>query len=123
MATAKTDILPLKISPKKIAKIINDPEKTAKAVNLLYVTDSDVGITRKKWGRGYRYTLEDKKVVDTTQLERIKKLVIPPAWKYVWICSIENGHLQVTGMDDKDRKQYIYHPIWIALRNQTKFTK
>ena len=123
MATPTTDTVLPKISPKKIAKIINDPEKTAKAVNLMYVTDSEEGITRKKWGRGFRYTFEEKKVADKKQLERIKKLVIPPAWRDVWICSIDNGHLQVTGMDDKNRKQYIYHPIWIALRNQTKFYK
>lgn len=123
MTTPKTDTLPKKFTPKQIAKILNDPEKTAKAVNLIYVSDSDNGILRKKWGRGYRYTFEEKKVADKTQLERINKLVIPPAWRNVWICSIENGHLQVTGMDDKDRKQYIYHPIWIALRNQTKFYK
>lgn len=123
MATTETDILPKMFSPKKITKIINDPEKAAKAVNLTYVTDSEDGIIRKKWGRGFRYTFAKKKVEDKTQLERIKKLVIPPAWRDVWICSIENGHLQVTGMDDKDRKQYIYHPIWIALRNQSKFYK
>ena len=123
MATPTTDILLPKISPKKIAKISNDPEKTAKAVNLIYVTDSEDGIIRKKSGRGFSYTFEEKKVADKKQLERIKKLVIPPAWRDVWICSIDNGHLQVTGMDDKNRKQYIYHPIWIALRNQTKFYK
>lgn len=75
MATAETiapNVLPKKISPKQIAKIINDPMKTAKAVNLVYVNDSDIGILRKKWGRGFRYTLEDKKVTDKAQLERIK---------------------------------------------------
>lgn len=121
MATTTTKTLPKQLTPKQISKIMNDPEKTAKAVNLMYVNDSTEGIKRSKWGRGYRYTYEDKKVVNKTQLERIKQLVIPPAWKNVWICPIENGHLQVTGFDDKKRKQYIYHPIWVALRNQTKF--
>lgn len=123
MVGPKTDIFPKKLSTKQIAKILNDPEKTAKAINLTYVTDSDIGIIRKKWGRGFRYTYEDKKVTEKRQLERIKKLVIPPAWRDVWICVIENGHLQATGVDFKDRKQYIYHPAWIALRNQTKFYK
>ena len=52
---------------------------------------------------------------------RIKHLVIPPAWERVWICKKENGHLQVTGYDAKNRKQYKYHPHWNALRNHTKF--
>ena len=121
MASAETELFPKTITPKKIAKILNDPKKTAKAVNLVYVNDSDKGILRKKWGKGFRYTFEEKKLTDKAQLERIKKLVIPPAWKNVWICTLENGHLQVTGWDEKERKQYIYHPAWIALRNQTKF--
>src|SRR5690606_3044738 len=54
-------------------------------------------------------------------LERIKKLAIPPAWEEVWICSIDNGHLQATGFDVKKRKQYRYHPLWNSLRNHTKF--
>ena len=121
MTTSATVVLPKKFSPKQISKIINDPEKTAKAVNLIYASDSVEGIIRKKWGSGFRYTYEEKKVTDKAQLERIKKLVIPPAWKGVWICSVENGHLQATGLDVKERKQYIYHPVWVALRNQTKF--
>jgi len=48
-------------------------------------------------------------------------LVIPPAWENVWICHLENGHLQATGVDVKNRKQYKYHSLWNALRNQTKF--
>lgn len=109
------------ILPEKISEIINDPEKSAKAVNLIYVSDSEEGIKRKKWGRGFRYTYKGEKVTNEKQANRIKKLVIPPAWRNVWICYNENGHLQVTGIDNKNRKQYIYHPIWIAMRNQTKF--
>ena len=121
MTTSTTDVFQKKLTPKQIAKIIDDPEKTAKAASLIYVTDSEKGIIRKKWGRGYRYTFENSKLTDKAQLARIQKLVIPPAWRGVWICSVENGHLQVTGLDDKERKQYIYHPVWVALRNQTKF--
>ena len=121
MATPTTDVLTRKFTPKQIAKIIDDPMKTAKAVNLVYVNDSHKGILRQKWGRGFRYTLEEKKLTEKSHLERIKTLVIPPAWKDVWICTLENGHLQVTGLDDKNRKQYIYHPVWVALRNQTKY--
>ena len=121
MSNKETILLPKELSPKQIAKIINDPEKTAEAVNLIYVNDSLDGIIRTKWGRGFKFTYQNRKLTDKKQIERVKKLVIPPAWKNVWICSVENGHLQVTGIDDKDRKQYIYHHVWVALRNQTKF--
>src|SRR5690606_31855707 len=64
-----------------------------------------------------------KPLTDKKTLERIEKLVIPPAWEEVRICPIANGHLQVTGKDVKQRKQYLYHPTWTRFRNQTKFYK
>lgn len=110
------------LSPKKIAKILHDPVNTAKAVNLVYVTDAETpGIIRKKRGAKFQYFLEDKEIKNKEVLDRIKKLVIPPAWEDVWICSLDNGHLQVTGMDAKKRKQYRYHPAWVALRNHSKY--
>lgn len=109
------------IPKSKISKIIHDPVKTAEAVDLIYVTDSEPGILRKKNGNGYSYLLKDKKLTDQSQIERIKKLVLPPAWEDVWICALHNGHLQATGFDIKKRKQYRYHPAWNALRNHTKF--
>ena len=56
-------------------------------------------------------------------LQRIKALVIPPAWTHVWICSSADGHLQATGIDLKKRKQYIYHPDWVTYRKNDKFEK
>jgi DNA topoisomerase I len=107
-----------KVSIKKVA---NDPEKTAHAVNLEYVTDDSPGISRKKNGKTFIYFFGDKKISDTEELLRIKSLVLPPAWEKVWICRLPNGHLQATGFDARNRKQYRYHPLWNALRNQTKF--
>ena len=111
----------IKISNKKIQSILHDAEKTAKAINLVYVCDKQPGITRLKKGESFQYFIGKKRVKDEEILERIKKLVIPPAWENVWICHLENGHLQVTGIDVKKRKQYKYHSSWNALRNQTKF--
>lgn len=111
----------VKIPKHKIKKIGSDPEKTAKAINLMYVSDTDAGITRVKNGEKFQYFFKDKKVEDDEALLRIKQLVIPPAWTNVWICPIENGHLQATGLDIKGRKQYKYHSGWNKFRNQTKF--
>ncbi|MBA2562761.1 MAG: DNA topoisomerase IB [Chitinophagaceae bacterium] len=112
---------PLKLSKKKIESIINDPEKSARAVNLIYVSDTDPGITRVKVGEKFEYFFKEKKIEDAEELLRIKHLVIPPAWQNVWICKLENGHLQVTGLDVKNRKQYRYHAQWNKVRSQTKF--
>lgn len=105
----------------ELAEIIKDAVKSAEAVNLMYINDSEPGIKRLKKGDGFEYILDDKKVKTKDELERIKSLVIPPAWTEVWICIHDNGHLQATGIDVKNRKQYRYHPHWNMLRNQTKF--
>jgi DNA topoisomerase IB len=54
-------------------------------------------------------------------LGRIAELVIPPAWRDVWICLDPRGHLQATGLDAAGRKQYLYHARWRAHRDRRKF--
>jgi len=110
------------LKPSKIVKIMKDPVASAKAVHLIYTTDAETaGITRKKTGKKYSYYKDGEKIRDKEEITRINKLVIPPAWENVWICALDNGHLQATGFDVKKRKQYCYHPLWSALRNHTKF--
>ncbi len=71
---------------------------------------------------GFRYVGADGKVIrKPAVLARIRALVIPPAWKDVWICSDARGHLQATGRDARGRKQYRYHPNWRTTRDETKF--
>lgn len=58
---------------------------------------------------------------DAETLERIRQLVIPPAWTEVWICARPGGHLQATGFDQRGRRQYLYHPDFRAQRDAAKF--
>lgn len=110
------------LKPSKIVKIMKDPVASAKAVHLIYTSDAETaGITRKKSGKKYAYYRDGEKIKNKEEITRINKLVIPPAWENVWICALDNGHLQATGIDLKNRKQYRYHPLWNALRNHTKF--
>ncbi len=109
------------IPKRKIKNILRDPVKTAEVINLVYVTDNIPGIIRKKSGNKHEYFKNEKLLDNEEELLRIKSLVIPPAWENVWICALHNGHLQATGNDAKNRKQYRYHPHWNALRNHTKF--
>jgi DNA topoisomerase-1 len=109
---------------KKLEKIGSDPKVTAKAAGLRYAANSDKGYFRIRNGNSFKYIdSERKNLKDKAVLERIQKLVIPPAWENVWICPYENGHLQVTGIDVKGRKQYRYHVNWNKIRNQSKFYK
>lgn len=106
----------------KLEKIGSDPKVTAKAIGLRYTSAASKGYHRIKKEKSFSYFDDDQKTVkDKLIIERINKLVIPPAWENVWICPYENGHLQVTGIDAKGRKQYRYHPNWNKIRNQSKF--
>lgn len=83
---------------------------------------SGPGIHRVKRGRGFSYVDDDGvKVAEPEVLGRIGELVIPPAWKDVWICPYPMGHIQATGMDAAGRKQYLYHPKWREQRDRAKF--
>jgi DNA topoisomerase-1 len=111
----------IKLTHKEFLKADRDNEQAAHIYNLHYVKDSEPGILRKKNGKTFKYFFEDRVLKEKKQLDRIKKLAIPPAWEKVWICRMENGHIQATGIDSKNRKQYRYHKLWNAMRNETKF--
>jgi DNA topoisomerase-1 len=110
-----------KLSHKQLLIADKDYKKAAIAASLKYVSDCDEGIRRVKKGKGYSYYYKGKMLRDREQLERIKKLAIPPSWSNVWICSYGDGHIQATGFDMNNRKQYRYHASWHSVRSDTKF--
>lgn len=111
----------IELSHKEFLKIDKDYSKAAKVADLTYVNDKAPGINRLKKGKGFIYIYDKKPLADASEIERIRKLAIPPAWTNVWICPKENGHIQATGFDIRGRKQYRYHAMWNTLRNETKF--
>jgi DNA topoisomerase I len=111
----------IELSHKEFLKIDRDYSKAAKVADLVYVNDKQPGINRLKKGKGFVYIYDDKPLKQKAEIERIRKLAIPPAWTNVWICPKESGHIQATGFDIRGRKQYRYHAMWNTLRNETKF--
>ena len=108
----------------KLPEIVKDPEESAKLARLRYVCDDKPGIKRQRAGKGFFYVgVKGEKISDEKTLARIKSLVIPPAWKNVWICPFQNGHIQATGLDEKGRKQYRYHQRWRQVRDETKYAR
>ncbi|GAA1357107.1 DNA topoisomerase IB [Saccharothrix algeriensis] len=81
---------------------------------------SGPGWRRRRRGRGFSYTDADGAVPDAEELARIKSLVIPPAWRDVWVCPHANGHLQAVGTDSAGRRQYLYHDRWRQERDEEK---
>lgn len=103
-----------------------DPEikKQLREEHLRYVSDRMEGFFRQKVRDAFSYYDTDgEKIKDKKILERIENLAIPPAWDDVWVSPLENGHLQATGIDEKGRKQYIYHSEWIKISQENKFSK
>lgn len=98
------------------------PATCAEEAGLIYVSDAMPGIRRIAARGGFRYLdPAGRPVREEATLERIRALVIPPAWREVWISPLPEGHLQAVGRDARNRKQYRYHPRWHAVRDATKY--
>jgi DNA topoisomerase IB len=81
------------------------------------------GWTRRRAGRGFVYLDGHGERLPAEDAQRIRDLVIPPAWRDVWVTPYENGHLQAVGTDDAGRRQYLYHPEWRVRRDAEKFDR
>lgn len=111
----------IQIENRHFRSIINDAIKTAEVAGLVYVSCNNPGYTRIRKGSKFIYMDGHRRLDNPLQLERIRLLVLPPAWEKVWICKLQSGHMQATGIDSLNRKQYKYHQFWSSIRNQTKF--
>lgn len=95
----------------------------ARVASLHYVEEGEAGLSRIRRGKTtFAYRDANKRLVrDARTLERIRSLVIPPAWNDVWICARPDGHVQATGRDARGRKQHRYHPEWTTARKEAKY--
>src|SRR6266403_819726 len=94
----------------------------AEEAGLQYVSDQRPGYRRRLNGKDVKYLdTEGKRIRDEQRVLRIKRLAIPPAWTDVWICPSPTGHIQATGRDARQRKQYRYHERWREIRDENKF--
>ncbi len=92
-------------------------------MRLVKVSRDKLTIVRQKRGKGFCYRDADGALVcDSAVVDRIKALGIPPAWQQVRIAAHERAHIQVLGIDEAGRDQYIYHPHW-ELRREGKKQK
>ncbi|WP_299360504.1 DNA topoisomerase IB [uncultured Paracoccus sp.] len=101
-----------------------DAQDAAESAGLVYVSDTEPGITRRKAGAGWSFRgVDGKPIRDKAELKRIRSLAIPPAYTDVWICPDPNGHIQATGRDAKGRKQYRYHARFREVRDSAKYER
>jgi DNA topoisomerase-1 len=133
MAQAEAAGAPATKRAKTALKLVSDgasggngfaPVDSARLAGLRYVSDQGPGISRRRAGRGFVYTDPGgERVTDKETLGRITSMAIPPAWVDVWICPNPRGHIQATGRDSRGRKQYLYHPDWRSVRDETKYER
>jgi DNA topoisomerase I len=108
----------------EVAAVAADPIESARLAGLRYVSETGPGFHRRRAGRGFVYVdAGGRRLRDAATLRRIRALVIPPAWRDVWICAAPSGHIQAVGRDARGRKQYRYHPRWRQVRDETKYTR
>lgn len=101
----------------------SDPRASAPE-GLNYIDAGTPGIRRARRGERFVYLDPDgRRIRDREEIARIARLAIPPAYVDVWICADPRGHLQATGRDARGRKQYRYHPAWIAARGTDKYCR
>ncbi len=91
---------------------------------LSFSDDSKAGITRRKLRLGWAYFAPDgQRITDREEIDRLNRIGLPPAYRDAWFCPKANGHIQAVGWDDKDRKQYRYHPDFRARQDDAKYDR
>ena len=103
--------------------VIQMPASPAAAVAGLMRSDPHApGMSRERTSDGFSYRDPSGALVtDEQELQRIRALGIPPAWREVWISPDPLGHIQATGVDSRGRTQYRYHAVWREQRDAQKF--
>jgi DNA topoisomerase-1 len=108
----------------KKKRTLTEEERAAQVAKLVYVSDHEPGITRKKRGKGFQYLDADGQPIRAKDvIARIESIGIPPAWAEVWISPNPDAHILAVGRDAKGRKQYRYHPRWSETRSQANFSR
>jgi DNA topoisomerase-1 len=110
----------------RAAQVQGGAEKPAKSV----VSAVERGARARWWrrvgskSRGFRYEdARGRRITDEAALERVKSLVIPPAWKHVRVAPGAHCRVQAIGVDKAGRVQRVYHPSFAARRQREKFAK
>ena len=89
---------------------------------VFYVDDSGPGITRIKVGKKWKYVdARGRQITRASEIERLNKIGLPPAYRDAWFCPKPDGHIQAIGWDAKGRKQYRYHVAFRAARETEKY--
>lgn len=110
--------------PQRLAAARDDTDDAGDDAGIVYLAALDSGITRRKKGNGFHYYDEHgHRIRDAMELSRLSALAIPPAYSDVIISPDPNSHLQAVGRDARGRKQYRYHPDWVAQRDREKFAQ
>lgn len=98
-----------------------DVRIAATVAGLVYVSDEQAGISRRRGGRHFSHrSTNGNTITDSAERDRVRKFAAPPAYTPFWICVDPRGHIPETGRDAKGRKHYCYNDRFRAVRDATK---
>ncbi len=81
------------------------------------------GLRRVRAGNGFTFRTARGAPAPASELPRIRKLAIPPAWTDVHVAPSASAKLQAIGRDKAGRWQYRYHPRFRERQDRRKFEK
>ena len=98
--------------------------KISDEAGLVWSDTEAPGFSRRRCGKGFTYLAPDGATVRDPKIRtRLAALALPPAWVDAWYCPNPRGHIQALASDDRQRRQYLYHPDWRIWRDREKFAK
>jgi DNA topoisomerase-1 len=96
-------------------------KRLARQYNLEIIEPDALTVSRRKWGRGFRYFDKDgQAIIDDKSKTRFQNLAIPPSYEDVYFAPHASMHLQASGKDGSGKLQYFYHDKWEHVRNRIK---
>lgn len=91
---------------------------------LVHIDEGEPGITRRRAGKGWCYFRPDgSRITNRKEIDRLNAIALPPAYADAWFSPRRNGHILAFGTDEKGRRQYRYHPAFIAQNEERKFAQ
>jgi len=94
------------------------------AQTLIFADLDAPGISRRRIrGHWAYFGPNGDRIAERDEIERLNHIALPPAYSDAWLSPDPNTHILATGIDDRGRKQYRYHPAFVAGRDALKFER
>jgi DNA topoisomerase-1 len=84
-------------------------------------TDTPAITRRQLRGHWAYYEAAGDRITDRDEIDRLNAIGLPPAYRDAWFAPDGDSHILAIGFDARGRRQYRYHPDFVARRDARKF--